>query len=85
MALSNAEKQRRYRERHLGVDGGKVRLQAFISVNCDTRLKLLSAHHGCSTADVLEALTAGAEKALLGKLPASEQQAYFHGCDDWKP
>jgi len=30
MALSNAEKQARYRERHLGVDGGKRRLTHFI-------------------------------------------------------
>jgi hypothetical protein len=31
MALTNAEKQRAYRQRHLGHDGEKARIQLFLS------------------------------------------------------
>ena len=35
LTLTNAEKQARYRERHLGVDGEKVRVG--LNLNADTR------------------------------------------------
>ena len=37
MALTNAEKQAGYRERHLGVDGGKRRLTLFIDAPLPAR------------------------------------------------
>jgi hypothetical protein len=37
MTLTNAEKQARYRERHLGVDGEKVRVG--LNLNARTRAK----------------------------------------------
>jgi hypothetical protein len=36
MPLTNAEKQARYRERHLGVDGEKARIQLFLSAAART-------------------------------------------------
>jgi hypothetical protein len=39
MALSNSEKQARYRERHLGVDGEKVRVGLIL--NATTRAKMV--------------------------------------------
>ena len=38
MTLTNAEKQARYRERHLGVDGEKVRVG--LNLNAGTRAKM---------------------------------------------
>src|SRR5258705_10683177 len=43
MALTSAEKQRRYRERHLGVHGSKERIQLFVSVQDPAR----SGEGGC--------------------------------------
>jgi hypothetical protein len=40
MALSQAEKQRRYRERHLG-DGEKQRIQCVIDLRTKLKLKRL--------------------------------------------
>ncbi|MGA7325293.1 MAG: hypothetical protein WBX25_12590 [Rhodomicrobium sp.] len=85
MPLTSAEKQRAYRARHLGVDGTKVRLQLLISLECEAQIKLLAAHHGYSITRMVEVLAAEAENALLDKLPPGEQQAYYHGCDSWKP
>jgi hypothetical protein len=38
VTLTNAEKQARYRERHLGVDGEKVRVG--LNLNAGTRAKM---------------------------------------------
>lgn len=57
MAMTNAEKQARYREKHLkGVDGGKERLQAIISVNAKLALDRLAQHHGVTLAALVERL-----------------------------
>jgi hypothetical protein len=42
VTLTNAEKQARYRERHLGVDGGKVRVG--LNLNAATRRKWVALH-----------------------------------------
>jgi hypothetical protein len=77
MALTNAEKQRRYRERHLGKDGEKVRLQACISLACDNQLKRLAIHYGCSVTKMIEVLVRQAEKETLAALSATEAEAYL--------
>jgi len=46
MALTSAEKQRRYHERHLGVHGSKERIQLFISVQKKAQLGRLPRHYG---------------------------------------
>ena len=44
MALTSAAKQRRYRERHLGVHGAKQRIQFFVSVQAKAQLGRLARH-----------------------------------------
>lgn len=82
MALTASEKQRRYRARHLGVDGSKVRLQAFVSASCEAQLKHLACHYGYTITKMIEVLASEAENAVLDKLPAGKQRAYF---DSWRP
>ena len=65
MALSSAQKQRRYRERHLGKDGEKVRLQAFISFQTEARLQRLARHHGYSITALIEKIADDADNAVL--------------------
>jgi hypothetical protein len=42
MALTNAEKQARYRERHLGIDGEKTLVQLFLSVEAKAQLERIT-------------------------------------------
>jgi hypothetical protein len=77
MALTSAEKQRRYRDRHLGVDGTKERIQLFISVQAKAQLGRLACHHGYTVTKVIEKLAADAERALISRLPARQHTRYL--------
>jgi hypothetical protein len=77
MALTSAEKQQRYRERHLGVHGTKERIQLFISVQAKAQLGRLARHHGYTVTKVIEDLVAAAERALLDRLPGRQHSAYL--------
>jgi hypothetical protein len=79
MALSSAEKQRRYRERHLGIHGTKERIQLFISVQARAQLGRIAHHYGYAVTKVIEDLAANAERALLNKLPPRQRTAYLDG------
>jgi hypothetical protein len=65
MALTAAEKQGRYRERHLGIDGAKLRIQLFVSVHSKAQLRGLARHYGYTVTKMIEQLAADAERALL--------------------
>jgi hypothetical protein len=77
MALSQAEKQRRYRERHLGYDGEKERLQCFVSFRTKLKLKRLAHYHGCSVTTLIDNLAAEAEDLLVRQLAPSDINAYY--------
>jgi len=79
MALTTAEKQRRYRQRHLGVDGTKDRIQLFISVQTKAQLRRLARHHGYTVTKAVETLAVDAERELLDRLPRPQHRAYFDG------
>jgi hypothetical protein len=79
MALTTAEKQQRYRERHLGVKGGKQRIQFFVSVQAKAQLERLALHYGYTITRVIEKLTADAERALLNRLPPQKHTVYLDG------
>jgi hypothetical protein len=44
MALTNSEKQQQYRERHLGANGIKRRVQHFLSVPAKAQLDRLASY-----------------------------------------
>ena len=77
MALTSAEKQQRYRERHLGVHGAKQRIQFFVSVQAKAQLGRLARHCGYTVTNMIEKLAADAERALLNRLPARQHTAYL--------
>jgi hypothetical protein len=79
MALTAAEKQQRYRERHLGVHGTKERIQLFISVQAKAQLGRLARHLGYTVTKVIETLAVNAESAILDQLPARQHRAYLDG------
>ena len=77
MALTSAEKQRRYRERHLGVHGSKERIQLFISVQTKAQLGRLARHYGYTITKVVEDLVKDADRAILDRLPRRQHSAYL--------
>ena len=81
MALSNAEKQRRYRERHLGVDGEKARIQLFLSATTRAQLDRLARHNGYTVTALIQELAANAEKRTVAKLTGKPLKAYYDATD----
>lgn len=77
MALTSAEKQRRYRERHLGVDGSKERIQFFVSAQTKAQLGRLARHYGYTITRIIEDLVRDADRAILGRLPTRQHSAYL--------
>jgi hypothetical protein len=82
MALTSAEKQQRYRERHLGIHATKERIQFFISVKTRAQLGRLARHYGYTVTKMIEDLAADAERALLNRLPPRQRTAYLDGHQD---
>jgi hypothetical protein len=79
MALSQAEKQRRYRERHLAHDGEKQRIQCVVSVWTKLKLKRLAHYHGCNLTILIEKLAADAEEAIVFQIPSCDIGTYYDG------
>lgn len=79
MGLTNAEKQQRYRERHLGVAGEKARVQLFLSAVTRAQLGRLARHHGYTVTALIEELAASAERRTVAKLAPKALKTYYDG------
>jgi hypothetical protein len=77
MALTNAEKQARYRARHLGVDGGKRRLTLFIDASTGAQLDRLAHRKSYSVTALIEELVASAERRVTAHLSGRALKAYL--------
>jgi hypothetical protein len=77
VTLTNAEKIARYRERHLGVDGRKVRVG--LNLNAGTRVKMgrLARHRGYTITALVEELVERAERRVTARLPSRALKAYY--------
>jgi hypothetical protein len=79
MALTNAEKQARYRERHLGRRGEKARVQLFLSIDTKAQLDRLAHRKGYTVTALIEELTASAERRTVAKLSGKALKQYYEG------
>jgi hypothetical protein len=70
MALTNAEKQARDRERHLGVDGEKVRVGPNPDAGIRAKMERLARHRGYTRTALVEELIKSAERRVTIKLTA---------------
>lgn len=77
MALTNAEKQRRYRNRHLGLGGKREPLQCLITIPAKRNLERLACHYGYSMTAMLEVLVNERTIDLLRKLTDREQKSFY--------
>jgi hypothetical protein len=80
MALSNAEKQARWRERHIdNVNGTKERVQFIFDVNTTKELRRIAHHKGVSVAFLIREWAANAERRIVGQLSPREEKRYYDG------
>ncbi len=78
MAMSNAERQRAYRQRHLAdVDGQGHKLSMIVSVQTGAQLGRLAAHHGVTKRAMLEQLLQQAEGDLLDEMKPKARREYY--------
>jgi hypothetical protein len=77
MALTNAEKQRRYRNRHLGLGGKRELLQCLMTIPAKRNLERLACHYGHSMTTMLEILVNEHTVELLRNLNDWEQKNFF--------
>lgn len=78
MGISSAEKQRRYRQRHL-IDGNAERISIVVQVTTKRALERLARHRGTTQRAVLEDLLAKAEAAATRPMSPAAQKVYFDG------
>jgi len=78
MAMTNAEKQAAYRERHLtDVEGSGARLNTVIDHSAKLALARLASAYGVSQRAMLELLVRDAEHDLLQGLSDKQRAQYY--------
>jgi len=79
MALSNIEKQARYRERHLGVEGEKARVGLIVGATTKAKMIRLARHGGYTITALIEELVDRAERRVTTRLTGKALKAYLDG------
>jgi hypothetical protein len=78
MALTNAEKEARWRERHLKDENGtKLRAQFVFDVSTTNQLKRVAAHRGRSVAALIREWAASAERRIIERLSGKDLRRYY--------
>jgi hypothetical protein len=79
MALSNIEKQARYRERHLGIDGEKARIGLIVGATTKVKMIRLARHIGYTITALIEELIDSTERRVTTRLTGKALKAYLDG------
>jgi hypothetical protein len=77
VTLTNAEKQARYRERHLGADGEKVRVGLNLIAGTRAKMGRLARHRGYTITALVEELVERAERQVTARLSPRALKAYY--------
>jgi hypothetical protein len=75
MPLTNAQKQRRYRERHLGPDGDLERVTLYLGIAARDRLDRLTHHYRYSLTQLVEELAVRTERSVRARLRPKDLKA----------
>jgi len=78
MAISNSEKQRRYRERHLGPGGEYERLCVLVRISTKRNLERLASHYGYSITGIVEVLINERTGRVLDSLSEKELRDFHN-------
>jgi hypothetical protein len=76
MALTNAEKQARWRQRNLD-NGTKTRAQFVFDISTTKQLKRVAAHKERSVTALIREWAASAEKRIVERLSAKDLKRYY--------
>jgi len=80
MGMSNAERQRQYRQRHLTDVGGKgARLNLVVDIEAKAMLERLAACYGVTLREAVRLSADQAEETLLANLSADQRATYYRG------
>jgi hypothetical protein len=77
MALSNSERQRRYRRRRLGAGGKHERISCLVSISTKRNLERLAFHFGYTITGMIEQLINEKTEKVLSQLDENETQRFF--------
>ena len=75
MAMSNAERQRKYRE-NLRKNGENTRINAIVTPTTIAALERMCLHYGVTQKLLIEQIVAGAEIGLMEKFTPEQQREY---------
>jgi predicted DNA-binding ribbon-helix-helix protein len=78
MPLTNAEKQARYRERHLE-KGTKTRGHFILEATTKAKLLRLAHHRNCSVTALIDDLAARAERRATSQMSPKALKQYYDG------
>jgi hypothetical protein len=79
-ALTNAQRQAAYRQRHLkSEDGTGERLNVVIDAQAKKALERLSIHYGVTNKLMLERMVLNVQTQILAKLDGDQQNDYYDG------
>jgi hypothetical protein len=76
VAFTNSEKQARYRERHLGVDGEKVRVGLVLNATTRAKMERLARHKGYTITALVEELIESAGRRVTTRLTGKALKAH---------
>jgi hypothetical protein len=65
-----------YRERHLGIDGGKARIQLIVNISAEKQLERLAR---CKGYTVTAPMAGKAKQRIVYRMTAKQQREYFDG------
>ncbi|MCR4471726.1 hypothetical protein [Burkholderia sp. SCN-KJ] len=77
MALSNSERQRRYRQRRLGAGGKHERISCLVSIAAKRSLERLAFHFNSTITDTVEMLIKEKANEVLSQLDESGKLRFF--------
>jgi hypothetical protein len=77
MALSNSERQRRYRKRRLGLGGKHERITCLVTISTKRSVERLAYHFGCTITDMIERLIKEKTANVLSELDAEGEYRFF--------
>jgi hypothetical protein len=79
-ALTNAQRQAAYREKHLkSEDGTGERLNVVIDAQAKRALERLAKYYGVTNKSMLERLVLGVQAQLLAQFDGDQQNDYYDG------
>ena len=80
MALTNAEKQASWRERHLKNENGtKLRAQFIFDASTNSQLKRIACHKDCSVTSLIKEWAASVGRRITHQLSGKTLKQYYDG------